>query len=128
LGEARNCTRDLFADPDNPRRLATPSGGASIDDAIRNANTLLDSFKNMDSVPAEVSSLTQLLKLAQSLQLLQPYFTDLTMNTVNITDQNVGSLQNLNSTIAAMEVTDPAYKRVLDDLLQRLLGAISGKY
>ncbi|CAF3566903.1 unnamed protein product [Rotaria sp. Silwood1] len=127
LAETQQSITNLFTDPSNPTRLTEPSGGASIDEAVETADGLLSDLRITGQYPNEVQKLTQLLGLAKGLQMLRPYFTDLTMNNVSISDQTAKDFQNTNLSINTLGVTDPGYKKTLDDLISKVAKAIKSR-
>ncbi|CAF4109470.1 unnamed protein product, partial [Rotaria sp. Silwood2] len=127
LAEAQQSIKNLFTDPSNPTRLAQPSGGASIDEAVEAADGLLSDLRITGQYPNEVQKLTQLLGLAKGLQMLRPYFTDLSMNDVSISDQTATVFQNTNLSVNTLGVTDPVYKKILDDLISKVAEAVKSR-
>ncbi len=120
MAATKNSIQNLFNSPTNPTRLVQPSGGVSIDDAIGAADNNLDQLRLTSSYPNDVQNLTQLLGLAKGLQMLQPYFTNLTMDQVSPFGQTAPDLSTTNSSINALGITDPNYKKILDDLIALL--------
>lgn len=117
LSAATDSIYKLFDNPNDPKRLATPSGGVSIDDAISNADANLDQLILTNGNSGQAQQLTQLLGLAKGLQMLQPYFTDLTMNQVSSSGQTSADLAITNSSINALGITDANDKKILNDLM-----------
>lgn len=113
---ARESIRSLFNDPNNPTRLLQPIGDVTIDVAISAADVNLNNVRLAGLNSNEVRRLTQLLGFAKGLQLLQPYFTDLTMVEV-ITPVQIIDLSTTNSSIHALGITDSRYIQILDELM-----------
>lgn len=110
---ATNSIESLFDNSNNPTRLVPPSGGVAIADAINTADNNLSQVKMMDPVPNDAQRLSQLLGFAKGLQMLQPYFTDLTMATPASSGQAGPDLSATNSSINELGISNPAYLQIL---------------
>ncbi len=113
---ARESILDLFNNRDNPTRLVQPAGGVAIDVAISAADVNLYNVRLAGLNSNEVQRLEQLLDFAKGLQLLQPYFTDLTMDQVT-TSVQIADLSITNSSINALGITNSRYIQILNDLM-----------
>ncbi|CAF1484437.1 unnamed protein product [Adineta steineri] len=124
LAMVSNSIKNLFNYSNNATRLAASSDAASMDDAIDNAEDLLTEFTMSTSVsPSEIQKLTELINFAKAFQALGPYFTDFSMNDLPVSNYNMTDLQNTNSTINALNITNPGYKQILDNFLTRIADA-----
>jgi hypothetical protein len=72
-----------------------------------------------------VANLTQLLNFAKGLQMLIPYFTDLSMNAVSISNQTAGSFQSINSSISSLGISNSAYQQELAGLVASVANALN---
>ena len=119
--------RNLFNDPNNPTRLAVPQGGASIEDAIQNAQDSLNAVTLSGDGSGKAQELTQLLSLAKGLLQLKPYFTDLSMSNVSVSGRTASDISNVNSTINGLQITDARYQQILSNLVVTVANAINSK-
>jgi hypothetical protein len=123
LAVTKESIESLFDDPSNPTRLVQPSGGVSIAQAISAATNNFFQLQMTDSSSGEVQQLRQLLAFAQGLQMLMPYFTDLEMTQVSPYGTNATDLGTTNASIDALQITDPTYKQILNDLMASVSNA-----
>lgn len=110
----------LFDNVSSPTQLVQPSGGVSMDIAINNANNLLNQLRASGSNAPEIGQLGQLLAFAKGLQMLTPYFTDLTMTTPNANGRTAADLSTTNSSIANLGIENQSYRQKLNDLMALL--------
>jgi hypothetical protein len=103
--------------------LVQPAGGVSLDLAIKNADNNLMQLRMTGSYDIEVANLAQDIGLANALQKLVPYFTDLNMTTPSSMVQPGTDLSALNSSINSLGITNPSYKQTLNDLMAILSNA-----
>jgi hypothetical protein len=122
---ATNSINSLFRNPNDPKRLASPLGGASISDAINTAQNNLANLDQAGNNADAVANLTQLLNFAKGLQMLIPYFTDLSMNAVSISNQTAGSFQSINSSISSLGISNSAYQQELAGLVASVANALN---
>ncbi len=103
--------------------MVQPAGGVSLDLAIKNADNNLMQLRMTGSYDIEVANLAQDIGLANALQKLVPYFTDLNMTTPSSMVQPGTDLSALNSSINSLGITNPSYKQTLNDLMAILSNA-----
>lgn len=120
LALAKTSIQNLFDINTNSTRLVQPSGGASIEDAINTAADILAQVKALNQSSNEVQSLTQSLGFAKGLNMLTPYFTDLSMNTPSSSKPTSTDISTTNSSINGLGLSDPGYLQILYDLLASL--------
>ena len=123
---ARDSIRKLFDNADSPTQLKQSEGDASIADVIQNADTMLSTAQAQNSSSPELANLTQLLNYAKGLQMLQAYYTDLTMNNMSIATKTAADIQTTNSSISALGITNSDYQRNLNDRIAACTNAING--
>lgn len=127
LALARNSITALFNNAANPTRLAMPAGGISITDAIGAAETSLNTYKNSAVNQDQGSALTQMIGFAKGLNLMTPYFTDLSMKTPLSSAMATADLPSMNNTIYNFGIGDAKYMGILDTLMRLLVNAAQGR-
>ncbi|CAF0949292.1 unnamed protein product [Adineta ricciae] len=119
--------KELFDNATNPARLVDRLDNVTIDDAIDDAEELLDQLTLLDNVSAsEIQDLTQLFNLAKGLQMLKPYFTDLSMENMLLPIKNLSNLRRIKSNIRTLGITNPNFKHLLNSILTNLTDAVKG--
>lgn len=127
LALARTSIGDLFDSSTNPTRLVQPSGGVEISDAIEAAERNLNTFKSTSGDLREVPALTQAIGFAKGLNMLSPYFTDLSMNAPSSAALATADLPSINNTINNLGLGNSKYLQILNDLMGSLVNAAPGK-
>ena len=127
LALAKTSIGELFDDSTNPTRLAQPSGGVEIKDAIATAERNLNTFKSTNGDQKEVPALTQAIGFAKGLNMLSPYFTDLSMNTPSSDALATADLPSINNTINNLGLGNSKYLQTLSGLMRLLVNATQGR-
>ena len=116
LALTKTSIQNLFDSSTNSTRLARPSGAVSISQAIDAASNSLDQLQGLSLYSNETLSLTQSLDFAKGLQMLTPFFTDISMSTpVSSNPINI-SMSAINSSINALNISSQNLQ-ILNDLM-----------